>query len=60
MLGICSKSSENTKLTFLKKLNFSRHAYKITSSLTDGPTPKKMVVEKLTPNNFSIARIKNR
>ena len=29
------------KLTFLKKLNFSRHGYKSTSSLTDGPTLKK-------------------
>ena len=36
VLIICSKSPENTRLTFLKKLNFSRHAYKSTSSLTDG------------------------
>ena len=48
VLVICSKSPENAKLTFLKKLNFSRHAYKSTSNLTDGPTPKKIVVEKLT------------
>ena len=48
VLVICSKSPENTRLTFLKKLNFSRHAYKSTSSLTDGPALEKMVVEKLT------------
>ena len=47
VLVICSKSPENTRLTFRKKLNFSRHAYKSTSSLTDGPTLEKMVVEKL-------------
>ena len=36
VLAIVSNLPENTRLTFLKKLNFSRHAYKSTSSLTDG------------------------
>ena len=43
---ICLKSRENAKLIFLKKINVSRHAYKSTSSLSDGNTPKKTVVAK--------------
>ena len=36
VLVICSKSPENTRLTFLKKLNFSHHAYKSTSKFSKG------------------------
>ena len=46
VLVICSNLPENTQLTFLKKLNFSRHAYKSTSSLTDGRTLKKQYLLK--------------
>ena len=36
VLVICSKSPENTRQTFLKKLNFFRHAYKSTSNFSKG------------------------
>ena len=43
---MCSQSPENTRLTFLKKLNFFRHGYKSTSNFSKGNQkhfPKKKV-----------------